>query len=124
MLIEASFKGLCPYVSQFLVHGADHNFVTALVTLDPDAIKDWADDPRFAGGDYRAIVTSPQAHAMVQIYVDPQRGLNRWETIKKFTILDKDLTVEEGDLTPSMKLRRRAVTEKHQPELDAMYADA
>jgi len=38
-----------------------------------------------------------------------------------FTILDKDLTIEEGDLTPSMKLRRKAVTEKHRAELDAMY---
>ena len=39
-------------------------------------------------------------------------------------LIDKDLTIEEGDLTPRMKLRRKAVTEKHQAELDAMYADA
>ena len=45
-LIESTFKGLCPYVSQFMVYGADHNFVTALVTLDPDAIKEWADTAR------------------------------------------------------------------------------
>ena len=68
------------------------------------------------------MVASPQARALVQRYVDQLNdGLNRWETIKKFTILDKDLTVEEGDLTPSMKLRRKAVTEKHRAELDAMY---
>jgi long-chain acyl-CoA synthetase len=62
---------------------------------------------------------------MVQGYLDRLNdGLNRWETIKRFTILGKDLTVEEGDLTPSMKLRRKAVTEKHQSELDAMYSEA
>ena len=122
--IEARFKGLCPFVSQFLVHGAGHNYATALVTLDPDAITAWAATVGLAGRSYGEIVTSPQARALVQGYVDRLNdGLNRWETIKKFTILDKDLTVEEGDLTPSMKLRRRAVTEKHQSELDAMYAD-
>ena len=120
--IEARFKGLCPFVSQFLVHGAGHNYATALVTLDPDAVAGWAPTVGLDGKTYAEVVASPQAHALVQRYVDQLNdGLNRWETIKKFTILDKDLTVEEGDLTPSMKLRRKAVTEKHRAELDAMY---
>ena len=52
---------------------------------------------------------------MVQVYVDNLNvNLNRWEQIKKFTILDHDLTIEDGDLTPSMKLRRKAVSEKYQ----------
>ena len=122
--IEARFKGLCPFVSQFLVHGAGHNYATALVTLDPDAITAWAATVGLAGRSYTEIVTSPEARALVQGYVDRLNdGLNRWETIKKFTILDKDLTIEDGDLTPSMKLRRRAVTEKHLAEIDAMYAE-
>ncbi|MFM6852391.1 MAG: AMP-dependent synthetase/ligase, partial [Terrabacter sp.] len=112
--IEARFKGLCPFVSQFLVHGAGHNYATALVTLDPDAVAAWAPTVGLEGRSYAEIVLSPQARALVQGYVDKLNdGLNRWETIKKFTILDKDLTIEEGDLTPSMKLRRKAVTEKH-----------
>jgi long-chain acyl-CoA synthetase len=120
--IEARFKGLCPFVSQFLVHGAGHNYATALVTLDPDAVAGWAPTVGLDGKTYAEVVASPQAHALVQRYLDQLNdGLNRWETIKKFTILDKDLTVEEGDLTPSMKLRRKAVTEKHRAELDAMY---
>ncbi|MGO4597910.1 AMP-dependent synthetase/ligase [Terrabacter sp. 2RAF25] len=120
--IEARFKGLCPFVSQFLVHGAGHNYATALVTLDPDAVTAWAPTVGLGGKTYAEVVLSPQARALVQGYVDRLNdGLNRWETIKKFTILDKDLTIEEGDLTPSMKLRRKAVTEKHRAELDAMY---
>ena len=123
--IEAKFKGLCPFVSQFLVHGAGHNYATALVTLDPDAITAWAATAGLAGKSYAEIVTSDATRALVQGYVDKLNdGLNRWETIKRFTILDKDLTVEEGDLTPSMKLRRKAVTEKHRAELDAMYTDS
>jgi long-chain acyl-CoA synthetase len=121
-LIESTFKGLCPYVSQFMVYGADHNFVTALVTLDAEAMKEWADLHGVAG-DYRAIVTSTQAREMVQVYVDNLNvNLNRWEQIKKFTILDHDLTIEDGDLTPSLKLRRKAVSEKDQDTLDGLYA--
>lgn len=120
-LIESTFKGLCPYVSQFMVYGSNHNFVTALVTLDADAINEWA-GLHGVTGDYRAIVTSPEVRDMVQMYVDNLNvNLNRWEQIKKFTILDHDLTIEDGDLTPSLKLRRKAVSEKYQTTLDALY---
>ena len=120
-LIESTFKGLCPYVSQFMVYGADHNFVTALVTLDPEAIQEWA-QARGIGGGYAQVVSSPEAREMVQTYVDTLNvNLNRWEQVKKFTILDHDLTIEDGDLTPSQKLRRKAVSEKYQPTLDSLY---
>lgn len=123
--IEAKFKGMFPYLSQVVVHGAGHNFASALVTLDPDAITAWAVEDGLAGKSYAEIVASPEAHALVQGAIDElNAGLNRWETIKKFTILDHDLTVEEGDLTPSMKLRRRAVTDKYRDDLDAMYDQA
>ena len=59
---------------------------------------------------------------MVQRYVDELNlGLNRWEQIKRFTILERDLTVEEGELTPSMKMRRKHVDEKYRGQLDALY---
>lgn len=123
--IEAAFKGLCPFVSQFLVHGAGHQYATALVTLDPDAITAWAVTQGMSGKAYAEIVASPQARGLVQGYVDElNAGLNPWETIKSFTILEHDLTVEDGDLTPSMKLRRRAVTSKYQDKLDELYAAA
>lgn len=122
--IEAKFKGMCVYVSQFLVHGAGHNFATALVTLDPDAIAGWAAANGMAGRPYAEIVTSDAARELVQGYVDKLNdSLNRWETIKKFTILDHDLSIEMGDLTPSMKLRRRAVVDKYQDQLDALYQE-
>ena len=115
---------MCVYVSQFLVHGAGHNFATALVTLDPDAIAGWAAANGMAGRPYAEIVTSDAAREIVQGYVDKLNdSLNRWETIKKFTILDHDLSIEMGDLTPSMKLRRRAVVDKYQDQLDALYQE-
>ncbi len=120
--IEATFKGLCPYVSQFVVHGAERNFVSALVTLDPDAIMDWAAAHGMGGQSYRDVVASPEARELVQEYVDRlNAGLNRWETVKKFTILERDLTIEHGELTPSLKLRRKVVAERFKDRLDAHY---
>jgi len=121
-MIESRFKALCPVVGQFLVHGESRNFASALITLDPDAITLWAAGHGLAGRSYGDIVTSPEVHALVQGYVDKlNAGLNRWETIKKFVILPRDLSVESGDLTPSLKLRRRVVVEKYRDELDALY---
>lgn len=121
-VIESTFKGLCPYASQLVVHGADRNFVSALVTLDPDAIAGWAAQNGMAGRSYPEIVTSQACRELVQGYIDElNAGLNRWETIKKFTILEHDLTVEDGELTPSLKLKRKVVAEKYKPLLDAHY---
>ncbi len=118
--IETMFKGMCPYASHMLVHGADRNFVSALVTLDPEAIEGWAAEQGLAGRTYSEVVSSPQCRDMVQRYIDELNlGLNRWEQIKRFTILERDLTVEEGELTPSMKLRRKHVDEKYRGQLDA-----
>ncbi|WP_432948418.1 AMP-dependent synthetase/ligase [Kribbella sp. CA-253562] len=121
-VIEGRFKMICPYASQFLVHGSQRNFVTALVTLDPDAIAGWAEANGLGGKSYAEIVTSDAAHEMIQGYVDElNAGLNRWETIKKFTILDRDLTVEGGEMTPSLKLKRKHVETQYGDLLDKMY---
>jgi long-chain acyl-CoA synthetase len=48
--------------------------------------------------------------------------LNRWETVKKFVILDHDLTVESGEMTPSLKVKRKVVEDNHRSQLDKMYA--
>ena len=96
--------------------------MSALISLDPEAVSGWAAANGMAGRSYTEIVTSSDCREMVQRYVDELNlGLNRWEQIKKFTILDKDLTVEEGELTPSMKLRRKHVDEKYRGQLDAHY---
>src|SRR6478609_7661184 len=98
--IEAMFKGICPYVSQFMVYGEGRHFVTALITLDYDAITEWGVAHGMAGKLYREMVTSPECRAMVQDHVDELNSrLNRWETIKNFIILPRDLSIEEGELT-------------------------
>ncbi|HEX4726961.1 MAG TPA: long-chain fatty acid--CoA ligase, partial [Jatrophihabitans sp.] len=121
-VLEASLRGSCPYLSQVVVFGADHNFVTALITLDADAITRWADQHGMAGQSYQQIAGSAAARALVQAAVDDlNQRLNRWETIKRFIILDRDLTVADGELTPSMKIRRSVVTERNRERLEALY---
>ncbi|WP_114906107.1 AMP-dependent synthetase/ligase [Ornithinimicrobium murale] len=123
-VIESMFKGICPYASQLVIEGDGRKFVSAIVTLDPEAIEGWASQNGLGGKEYAEIVTSPACREMVQGYIDElNTQLNRWEQIKQFVILDHDLTVEEGDLTPSMKLKRRLVTKKYSDELDALYTD-
>ena len=120
--IESKFKAICPYASQFVVFGNERNFVVALVTLDPDALGHWAEE-NGVSGDYAEIVRSEACQTMVQGYVDELNGrLNRWETIKKWELLDHDLSVESGELTPSMKVKRNVVEDNYQQLIDSFYA--
>jgi long-chain acyl-CoA synthetase len=126
-LVEASFKAVCPYASQIVVHGDSRNFVSALVALDPESIQQWAVHEGIVsegeqGDIYAQILSHPKTTEMVQHYIDElNEQLPRWETIKKFTLLPRDLTVEAGELTPSMKLKRKHVEQKYMDTLDTMY---
>ncbi|MEV7431082.1 MULTISPECIES: long-chain fatty acid--CoA ligase [unclassified Nocardioides] len=121
--IESKFKALCPYTSQFMVFGNDHNYCVALVTLDPDAMATWAEENGMSGKSYTEVVSSPQVQEMVAGYVEQLNGrLNRWETIKKWEILDHDLTIESGELTPSMKVKRNVVEDNNKARIEALYA--
>jgi long-chain acyl-CoA synthetase len=120
--IESKFKALCPYASQFVVFGDEKNFVVALITLDEDAMTAWAAENDMAGKSYSEIVGSEQVHTMVGGYVgELNEKLNRWETIKKWELLDHDLSVESGELTPSMKVKRNVVEANNKARIDAFY---
>jgi long-chain acyl-CoA synthetase len=121
--IESQFKAICPYASQFLVHGSERNFVVALITLDPEAMEQWAAENGMSGASYTEIVGSEKVKDMVAGYVATLNSrLNRWETIKKWVLLDHDLTVESGELTPSMKVKRKVVETNYRDEIESLYA--
>jgi long-chain acyl-CoA synthetase len=76
-----------------------------------------------SGASYTEIVQSDAVQQMVAGYVEELNShLNRWETIKKWKLLDHDLTVESGELTPSMKVKRNVVQDNNQGLIDQMYA--
>jgi long-chain acyl-CoA synthetase len=121
--IESIFAGVCPYVSQLIIEGEGRTFVSALVTLDPDAIMGWAAENGMAEQTYAEVVGSSAVRDLVQGYIDElNTKLNGWEQIKRFVILDHDLSVDDGELTPSMKLKRKVVAKKYRDELDSLYA--
>jgi len=123
--IEGKVKAVCPYVSQVIVHGDRRNFVTALITLDEELVMKWAKEHGKPGAPYTEIVTNPEMEAMLKPYFDEiNKSLAKYESIKKFTILPRELTIEDGDLTPSLKVKRKAVEKKYGTLLDKMYEGA
>jgi long-chain acyl-CoA synthetase len=121
--IEAKFATLCPYASQFMVFGEGRNFAVALVTLDTDAIGGWATEHGLGSTSYAELTKSPEVHEMVDEHVKKlNASLNRWETIKKWALLDHELSVEGGELTPSLKVKRGVVAEQNKETLDGFYS--
>ncbi|MFJ5805010.1 AMP-dependent synthetase/ligase [Streptomyces sp. NPDC093093] len=123
--IEGRFKAICPYVSSIVVHGADRNFCSALIALDGPALLTWAADHGLEGRTYAEVVAAPETVRLVETYVQTlNEGLQRWQTIKQFRLLPRDLDVEHGDLTPSLKLKRPVVEREFKYLIDEMYAGA
>ncbi|MFC7614336.1 AMP-binding protein [Actinokineospora soli] len=104
--IESAIKAACPLVSTAVVIADGRHFASVLLALDPDAVP--------AGTD---------PHAAVQHAIDSvNAGLNRWETIKQYRILPRELSVEAGELTPSLKIRRAVVMKNHAALVDEIYS--
>ena len=120
--LESRLKALCPYLSQAIVHGDNRNFCVALLTLDGEAIPQWAADHGIAGKSYAELSKDPKVKAMVQEAVDALNAeLPSYSTIKYFHLLDRDLTVEDGELTASLKVKRKHVEGLHADVLEAFY---
>jgi long-chain acyl-CoA synthetase len=120
--IEGKLKAACPYISQVIVHGDKRNFVTALVTLDEEPMMKWARDKGLNGKSYGEVAQLPEIKALLAPYFDEvNKSLAKYETVKQFAILPKDLSVDEGELTPSLKVKRKVVEKKYAAMLDKMY---
>ncbi|MFJ3692794.1 AMP-dependent synthetase/ligase [Streptomyces sp. NPDC090052] len=121
--VEGQFKAVCPFVSNILVHGADRNFCTALISLDEPTILGWAEENGLGGRSYADVVASKEVESLIDGYVKRlNEGLQRWQTVKKFRLLPRDLDIEHGELTPSLKLKRPVVEREYKALIDDMYA--
>lgn len=123
--VEGMLVANCPYISQVVVHGDDRKYISALVVLDPDSLTGWSENHeggKLKGTDYRDLTQHPEVTSMVQRYVDQANGrLERWETVKRFRVLDHEFTVADGAVTPSLKIRRATVERSYAQLLDSMY---
>jgi long-chain acyl-CoA synthetase len=103
-----------PAVSQVVVIGDRRPFLTTLVTLDPDELARVLPDAR--PGDERS-------RALVQRYLDEVNAeLSSFEQIRRFVILDHDFSPESGELTPTLKVKRRLIADRYRSQIDALYA--
>ena len=120
--IEAKFMAMCPYASQFIVFGEARNYCVALIALDADLMSVWAAENGLNSVTYQELVNAPAVRDMIAGYIGALNAeLNRWETVKKWALLDHDLSVEGGELTPSLKVKRSVVAEQNKRILDAFY---
>ena len=120
--VEGVLKTACPYISQVLVYGDGRKYATALITLDPEAIEGWAKEQGLSYSSLEELAGSQEVHDLIEGFVtQSNEQLERWETIKKFEILPSELSVEEGEVTPSMKVRRKTVEKKYADLLNSMY---
>lgn len=120
--VEGALKAECPYVSQVLVHGEHRKYISALITLDPDPIKSWAAEHDHASASLGELAALPEVRTLIEGYVEQaNQQLERWETIKRFEILPNELSVDEGLVTPSQKVRRAAVESRYADLLQSMY---
>jgi long-chain acyl-CoA synthetase len=121
--LEGKFKAVCSFTSQVVVHGNNRNFCSALVALDEETLKNWAKDNGLAGVAYADLTKNAKVKELIQPFFDQlNSNLASYEQVKKFAILPADLTMEAGELTPSLKVKRKVVEAKYKDVLDAFYA--
>ncbi len=112
-----------PWISQVVMHGDRRPYPVALITLDIEYVLPWAKEQGLPT-QLDQLATHPTVMAAIQDAVDRNNSHHaKVSQIKKFAILDHDLSLEAGDLTPTLKVKRAVVQQKYAGILDAMYED-
>lgn len=119
--IENMFLG-SKYIDQFIIIGDRRMFITALIVPDFEALKEYADAHRITYKDPMELTQMKQIYEMLEKDLGQfQRKLAGYEKVRKFTILDKPFTIEGGEMTPSMKLKRKVIEERYSNLIEEMY---
>lgn len=136
LIVTAGGKNIAPqnienllktdrYISQAMVYGDRKKYLTAVLTLDPHETTQYARTQGIAFEQPEELAAHPQIHDLLeQRIMRFNRRLATYETVKKFIIAPSDFTPESGELTPTLKVKRKVVTQKYQAQLDQLYEDA
>jgi long-chain acyl-CoA synthetase len=112
-----------PYISQVCVIGDRRKYLTALVTIDEANVRAWAAEHGVDAADVAELLASPEVHALVRgIIEEKNRELASFETIKDFRLLE-EFSIENGLLTPTLKVKRNVAMERFADVIDGMYAE-
>ena len=118
----AAFKAICPYVSEMIVYGEERPYCVALVSLDSEAITDWAAKNGMENLTFAEIARHDATRQLIGGYIETlNEQLNRWEQIKRFALLDRELSVAAGDLTPSLKAKRNVIVKNFADTIAHLY---
>jgi long-chain acyl-CoA synthetase len=110
-----------PFISQAVMYGDRRPYPVALITLDPEEILPWAKQEGLPE-DPAALAQEPRVHELVQKELDrANANYAKVEQIKKFTILDHDLSIETGELTPTLKVKRNVIYDRYADLFDSLY---
>jgi long-chain acyl-CoA synthetase len=114
-----------PYVSDAVVIGDRRKFLTCLVMIDHDNVAKYAQDAKVTFTDFGSLCRTREVQDLIWSEIEKvNRGFARVETIKKFRLIEHQLSAEDDELTPTMKLKRKFVNEKYRELIESMYADA
>ena len=135
IIITAGGKNLTPaniendlkqsrFISQAIMHGDRRPYPVALITLDAEEIIPWAQEQGLPQ-DVAELAENEDVKSMVQDELDrANSNYAQVEQIKKFTILDHDLSIEEGELTPTLKVKRNVINDRYSELFDSMYGSS
>ncbi len=115
---------LSKYINQIVAFGDRRKYLTALVTLEIENVKIWAEEFGLKYADPSELCTRPEVQALIESEVETlNRNLASFETVKKVRILPDEFTVTSGELTPSLKIKRKVVLTNYRALLDEMYEE-
>lgn len=116
---------LSPFITSVMIYGANHPFNVCLIVPDREVLQAWAKDQGVATADYATLLADPKVYAQIEAELaERSKDFRSFERIKKFRLIGEDFTVENGMLTPSLKVKRRVVIKAYEDELAALYDGA
>ncbi len=119
--IESLFAS-SEYIDQFVLIGDKRMFLTALIVPDMDALKQYAKTHGISYSDPRELLKHPDVNRLMEQTIQSrQKDLANFEKVRRFSLLEEPFTIENGEMTPSMKIRRKAVEERYQELIESMY---
>ena len=122
--LEAQLKAKCGVAGAVCVIAQDRKFASALIGLDSDAVTAWTRTNGQSNATIEQLANDDRLKNEVQNAIDElNSGLNHWETIKQFRILPKELTVDDGELTPTLKVKRNAIEQEFADIINGIYVD-
>jgi long-chain acyl-CoA synthetase len=120
--IENQLK-FSPYITDAVVIGDRRKYLTCLVMIDNETVSQFAQENNVPFSDYKSLCATTEVQTLIKSEIEQiNLSLARVETLKKFRLIDKQLTVEDEELTASMKLKRNIVNEKYADLIDQMYS--